>query len=47
MGDEWNQYELLCDKASVALAQRYVSRRKTFTDDIQQCMGNAASFVQP
>ena len=47
MGDVWSDYKEMCDKDSIPLPQRYISRRSSFYDDIEKRVGPQASFVRP
>ena len=47
MGHVWNRYQALCEENHDIVPDSYISRRKSFYDSLQRCIGDQASFVRP
>ena len=46
MGEVWQQYVDMCHNENAEPQPKYVSRRKTFYDDVSLCIGQRASYVR-
>ena len=47
MGSIWVHYEKLCLNQSMPIPQKYVTRRQSFYNDIQDILGEKAGFIRP
>ena len=47
MAKVWKQYKDLCERENISMPPRYLSRRKSFYDDVQKKLGTNIRFLQP
>lgn len=47
MGSIWVHYKKLCSGQNMQIPQKYISRRQSFYDDIQNLIGENAGFIRP
>ena len=47
MGNIWVHYKKLCSNLNMQIPQKYITRRQSFYNDIQNVIGEKAGFIRP
>jgi hypothetical protein len=47
MGNIWVHYKKLCSNLNMQIPQKYITRRQSFYNDIQNLIGEKAGFIRP